>query len=315
MGIMKLAPAGKSFIWGGTKLRERYGKDIPLSPLAETWECSVHPDGKSIVISGENAGMTLSEVIEREPALLGSRCKEGFPVLIKLIDAADDLSVQVHPDDVYARLHGCKNGKHEMWHILEAEEGSRIAYGFKKDMTREKVREAIASGTLEKYLNYVKVKKGDTFFIPAGTVHSIGKGIVLAEIQQDCNITYRIYDYDRTDKDGNKRPLHIENALEVMSLSPVDYDYDGDSISCRAYEVEVLCHCRAFRTIKAVVRTEMDIMTDERSFRAILCIGGEGNISGGGESMDIKKGECIFLPAGRKEYTLSGKAEYLIVSR
>lgn len=181
MEIMKLIPTGKDYLWGGTRLREEYGKKIDLTPLAETWECSVHPDGPSYVINGTYKGKTLAEVLKEHPEYIGTKVENGeLPVLVKFIDAKKDLSVQVHPDDAYAREHEGDNGKTEMWYVIDADEGAHLIYGFQHEVTEEILRKAVETGTLGKHLQKVPVHKGDTYFVPAGTVHGIGKGIVEA---------------------------------------------------------------------------------------------------------------------------------------
>lgn len=185
MEIMKLIPTGKDYLWGGTRLREEYGKQIDLTPLAETWECSVHPDGPSYVANGIYKGQTLAEVLSAHPEYLGTKVENGeLPVLVKFIDAKKDLSVQVHPDDAYAREHEGDNGKTEMWYVVDADEGAHLIYGFQHKVTEEILRKAVETGTLDKHLQKVEVHKGDTYFVPAGTVHGIGKGILVAEIQE-----------------------------------------------------------------------------------------------------------------------------------
>ena len=184
MEIMKLIPTGKDYLWGGTRLREEYGKKIDLNPLAETWECSVHPDGPSYVANGIYKGQTLAEVLSAHPEYLGTKVENGkLPVLVKFIDAKKDLSVQVHPTDA-----------------IDADEGASLIYGFQHEVTEEILRKAVETGTLDKHLQKVPVHKGDTYFVPAGTVHGIGKGTLVAEIQESSNVTYRVYDYDRVDK-------------------------------------------------------------------------------------------------------------------
>ena len=200
-----LQPAGKDYLWGGNRLHTLFGKQLPLQPLAETWECSTHPDGCSIVASGVDKGKTLTEVLQQHPEFLGAKTSAtgDLPVLVKLIDAAKDLSVQVHPDDAYAQQYEHEpNGKTEMWYILEAEPEASLIYGFSKPMQPEQLDTCLKENTILSYLQKIPVKKGDVFLIPAGTVHAIGAGIVLAEIQQSSNLTYRLYDYNRTDATG-----------------------------------------------------------------------------------------------------------------
>ena len=201
----KLTPAFKDYLWGGEKLKTLYNKKCDMDIVAESWELSCHKDGKSTIIGGEFEGETLSDYIQNHgKGVLGKNASkfDYFPILIKFIDAKGDLSVQVHPDDEYALKNEGEYGKTEMWYILECEEGATLYYGFKRDVTRAEYENAIKNNTLTDILNKVPVNKGDVFFIEAGTVHAIGKGIVICEIQQNSNTTYRVYDYNRKDKDG-----------------------------------------------------------------------------------------------------------------
>ena len=220
-----LKPAGKDYLWGGSRLNDDFSKGIELEPLAETWECSTHPDGPSVVASGPDTGKLLPQVLSDHPEYIGSHPRElvkaegELPILIKFIDARKDLSVQVHPDDAYARQmeHGSM-GKSEMWYVLDASRDARLVYGFRHDMDREVLKKSLLDGTVEKYLQKVKVRKDDVFYIEAGTVHALGAGALVAEIQESSNLTYRMYDYNRVDKDGKKRQLHVEKALDVVRL-------------------------------------------------------------------------------------------------
>ena len=219
-----LKPAAKDYLWGGSRLNDDFGKNINCSPLAETWECSTHPDGFSLVASGADAGKTLPEVLYLYPEYLGThplqtmQGKAELPVLIKLIDAKQNLSVQVHPDDGYALRHENSLGKTEMWYVLSARKDAELVYGFNQDMSTERVRQALAEGTIDNYLNHVPVHKDDLFYLEAGTVHGIGKGVIIVEIQESSNLTYRLYDYTRVDKTGKQRELHIEKAMQVMNF-------------------------------------------------------------------------------------------------
>ena len=249
-----LRPIGKDYLWGGTRLRTEFGKELPEEPLAESWECSIHPDGLSVVGSGVWEGRTLSEVLKEHPELLGTHPgTEGeLPILIKLIDAKSDLSVQVHPDDEYARVyeHG-QRGKTEMWYVMDAAEDTKLVYGFYHDMDKNTLKKSLSDGTVEKYLQKVKIKKDDVFFIEAGTVHAIGSGALIAEIQENSNLTYRMYDYNRVDKNGKLRELHVDKAVEVANLK-------GSSEPRQPLRVlkyrkgaasELLCRCKYFQEI------------------------------------------------------------------
>jgi len=320
--IMKLKPVGKDYLWGGTRLREEYGKKIDLTPLAETWECSVHPDGPSVVVNGEFKGKTLADVLKDHPEYLGSKVSNGcedteaeLPVLIKFIDAKRDLSVQVHPSDEYARIYEHQNGKTEMWYVLDAEEGSSLIYGFQHKVTEEILRKAVATGTLDKHLQKVEVHKGDVFFVPSGTVHGIGAGILIAEIQESSNVTYRVYDYERVDKDGKKRELHFDKAVQVMNMD-IAPDVSQKPRKVHYYpgcSRELLCRCKYFEAERIRVSLGMELPFLDTSFQVLLCLNGEGRITTDNMRRPLlfQKGETMFLPAGIGSCGILGEAELL----
>ena len=223
MAIGKIHPACKQYLWGGEKLIREYGISSPKTPLAEAWVLSAHPDGDSRISFSEGEsfsdGESFAEYLKSHPEAVGSLGKAFpfFPTLIKLIDAKKALSIQVHPDDSFALSREGQYGKTEMWIVLEREEGAFLYFGFQKDYTEEEIRRAIEAENFPSLLCKVMVEPGDVFFIPAGTVHAIGAGILLAEVQQNSNLTYRVYDYGRKDAQGNTRELHVEKALEVMN--------------------------------------------------------------------------------------------------
>ena len=212
-----LSPAFKDYIWGGNRLKRDWGKRTDMTPLAESWELSCHEAGPSVIAGGAYAGRTLGEYLTEHPQDAGTKAQNAgaFPLLIKLIDAAGPLSVQVHPDDAYAREFEHSLGKSEMWLVLDASEGAGIYYGFKRETSLSEMRAAIENNTLTELLSWVPAKTGDCFFIPAGTVHAIGAGLMVAEVQQSSNLTYRVYDYGRVGADGRPRELHIDKALAV----------------------------------------------------------------------------------------------------
>lgn len=219
MEILKLNPVFKDYIWGGTRLRDDFGLKTDINPVAEGWMLACHKDGMNTIDGGEYDGKTLESVIKEgdKSKIAGTNSEKFpyFPVLIKLIDAKDNLSVQVHPDNEYAARVEHEFGKTEMWYVLDAAPGATLIYGFKNKIGKEEFKQAIESNTLLDVLNVVEVKKGDMFFIEAGTVHAIGKGALIAEIQQNSNSTYRVYDYGRLGKDGKPRELHIQKAIDV----------------------------------------------------------------------------------------------------
>ncbi len=304
---MFLSPAGKDYLWGGVRLKYEFGKQINLEPLAESWECSAHPDGPSIVVNGEHKGKTLIKVIAEHPEYLGSKTnpKDGFPILIKFIDAAKDLSVQVHPDDDYARIYEHDRGKTEMWYVLDAEPGAELVYGFEHPVNEEILRIAVNNGDLAKHLHRVKVHKGDTFYIRAGTVHAIGAGLLIAEIQESSNLTYRVYDYDRVGPNGKKRELHFDKAVKVLNMEPVRDIRQRSRIvhhfpGCSR---EVICRCQYFEVEKVNCLECYEFTVRPESYQVVLCIEGNGSLG----DMEFKKGQCILLPAGLGRQKIVGR--------
>lgn len=311
MEPMKLKPAVKDYIWGGTRLREEYGVDAPLDRLAEAWVLSCHPQGENVVANGRYQGMTLAEAIrDMGPECLGSRAQrfDYFPILIKLIDAKENLSVQVHPDDAYARRVEHEFGKTEAWYILDAQEGAELIYGFQKKILQEEFRRRIADQTLLEVVNRVPVKKGDLFFIEAGTLHAIGKGILLAEIQQNSNTTYRVYDYGRIGADGKPRELHVDKAVEVTHCAPPAHSGrpQGEPQHFDGYTKTLLVSCELFTSHRLEISTQAMLAVDEASFVSLLALEGEGTLTACGQMLPFQKGESVFLPAGSGEYRLSG---------
>lgn len=320
-----LRPAGKAYLWGGRRLKDDYGKELDMAPLAETWECSTHPDGPSTVGSGKFMGQTLVEVLREHPEFLGSHPAPGggLPVLIKFIDAKKDLSIQVHPDDEYAMIHEHgQRGKSEMWYVLDADPGATLFYGLHRKTDRDTLRQSIAEGTIEKHLQRVAIKKNDLFYVKAGTIHAIGAGALLAEVQQSSDLTYRLYDYDRTDANGLKRELHVEKALEVANLNGGAAPHQPLRVLSyqKGCAKELLCRCKYFEVHRMLINTEncrmlVPYQADSTSFRVLLCIEGCGNLmtEGGGESLQIFKGDCIFFPADSVTARLHGRAQFLEV--
>lgn len=306
---VKLSPAFKDYLWGGTKLKTVYNKKSDLDRVAESWELSAHKDGQSRVCGGAFDGFVLTEYLQKiGKDALGSNCQkyDYFPLLIKLIDAQGNLSVQVHPSDEYALAHEGEYGKTEMWYILDCEEGASLYYGFSRDVTKEEYQAAIQNGELTDILNRVPVKRGDVFFIPAGTVHAIGAGILICEIQQNSNTTYRVYDYNRRDKDGNLRPLHIEKALAVSHLekSPdLAVSPDGDDV--------LLATCEYFEVKRLRTDGEKNISVNDTSFVSLMITDGCGSLTYEGGEMEFDKGESIFIPAQNAEFTIKGHCEVI----
>ena len=307
METIKLTPACKDYLWGGEKLRQDYGIQSQLHPLAEAWVLSCHPDGPSVVATGPLAGKTLPEYIqEKGPGCLGADCEKftDFPILAKFIDAKGDLSIQVHPSNEYALAHEHQFGKTEMWYVLDCEPGATLYYGFQHQISREEFQQRIQDNTLTEVLNAVPVEKGDLFFIPAGTLHAIRKGIVVAEIQQNSNVTYRIYDYGRVGADGKPRQLHIQQALEVTQRTPPqpDPDFHGHLAQCPYFTVDVM-------------EGRFTLDCGPESFVSVLVLEGTGALWEGDESMSLHKGESLFIPAGAGQCRLEGNGLKCLVTR
>lgn len=312
MEILKLNPVFKDYIWGGTKLRDDYGFKSNLEKLAEGWMLSCHKDGENTILNGEFKNKTLSEVVKENPEFLGENGKkfEYFPILIKLIDAKNDLSVQVHPDNEYAMRVEKEYGKTECWYILDCDEDAELIYGFNRNLTSDEFRKAVENNTFMDAVNKVKVKKGDLFFIEAGTLHAIGKGILLAEIQQNSNTTYRVYDYGRLGADGKPRELHTEKAIDVTICTPPtrDTNPEGELITGSGYSEQLLTKCDLFNVKKITVTNEYSDIADEKSFVSVLVTEGNGTI----DDIEIKKGDSLFIPANYGEFRICGNIEAII---
>lgn len=291
---LKLTSVLKDILWGGTRLSEEYGKGTPGQKIAEAWVLSLREEGENIVENGVFSGKTLSET---------GLFSKPFPLLVKLIDAHDRLSVQVHPNDETAKADGLPGGKTEMWYILEAADGAELVYGM-ENVDKETIRKAAESGTLEPYLKHRKVKKGDVFFIPAGTVHAIGSGILIAEVQQNSNTTYRLYDYDRRDKDGKTRPLHIEKALEALDVT-LPHEENRTEISEQTDTVtrERLCRCDYF-DVQRLTLTHTAYSFDGQKMRFFLCLDGEGFFRHESRDYPFQKGDAYLIPENTGAFSI-----------
>lgn len=299
MEILKLKPTCKDYIWGGSRLKTEYNKEFNGERLAESWELSCHPDGPSMIVNGDFSGKTLTDYIaQKGRRVLGSNCQifQDFPILIKFIDAKDNLSIQVHPNNTYALEQEGQYGKTEMWYILDCGPDAFLYYGFRKEISQEEFRRRIQDGTLLDVLNAVPVHKGDLFYIPAGTLHAICKDIVIAEIQQSSNVTYRVFDYNRLGADGKPRALHVEKALEVTHRMPPRTDYNfGGHLARSAYFTVDLTDAPGV------------ISCDDESFTSLLVLEGSGQING----IPCRKGDSFFIPAGEGDCTLTGSMKLL----
>ncbi len=311
--ILLKAPT-KDYLWGGNKLKTEFGFECDSEIAAEAWVLSCHKDGMNTVIGGEFDGKTLNEVLEIwGKDALGERAAKFsyFPILIKLIDAKQKLSVQVHPDDEYALKNEGEYGKTEMWYVVDCEEGAQLIYGFKDEISKEEFEARIKDNTLTDVCNFVPVHKGDMFFISAGTLHAIGEGILIAEVQQNSNTTYRVSDYGRLGADGKPRELHIEKAIDVTKCEKpaLPYGQVGKITQNGEDSYKELARCDLFTTGVISLKKSTVINTQE-SFVSLVVLDGEMTLEWDGGKIDAKKGNSIFIPAKTK-IKLKGKAEVL----
>ena len=307
MSPIKLIPACKDYIWGGTRLKTEFKKGLELDKVAESWELSAHKDGESKVSGGKFDSLTFTQYIEKNGrGCIGKNAEkfEFFPILIKLIDAADNLSVQVHPSDEYALKNEGEYGKTEMWYVVECEEGAFLYYGFSRQVTKEEFKNRIENNTLLEILNKVTVKKGDVFFIESGTIHAIGKGAFICEVQQNSNKTYRVYDYDRRDKNGNARELHIEKALDVTTLAPCETNRETDG--------KILASCKYFTVEKFCCKSSGEVSLSDDCFRSVIVLSGNAELTVGDTKLKISKGDSIFIPAQSGKAYVEGECEAII---
>lgn len=313
--ILRFAPYLKTVIWGGDKICTYKGIEQTEPNIGESWEISAVPGHESVVSEGKFEGMSLTDLISRFGAeLLGSsvfrRYSGNFPLLIKLIDACDNLSVQVHPDDALARRRHGSLGKTEMWYIVDAEPGAKIYAGLNRKITPEEYVELVEADRFQTVLAEHDAAAGDLFFLPAGRVHAIGAGNLLAEIQESSDITYRIYDYGRRDADGNTRELHTEMAKDAIDFN-VYSDYKSPRVSDEEKDT-MLVDCEHFHTRRLILDGRVTLTHDDRSFTVMMCISGSAVISCEGGETVISKGQTVLIPASLYSVTLTGRATLLL---
>nr|WP_322624073.1 type I phosphomannose isomerase catalytic subunit [uncultured Flavobacterium sp.] len=300
-------------IWGGTKLRDDLGKEIPTPTTGESWELSAVPGNVSVVKNGAFAGKSLADLLEQYPdEVLGTavhaRFGKQFPLLFKFLDAREDLSIQVHPNDALAKERHNSFGKTEMWYVMQADEGSRIIVGFNHKSSPEEYLEKLESKQLIDILNQVPAKKGDVYFLETGTIHAIGGGIVIAEIQQTSDITYRIYDWDRVDANGNGRELHVELALDAMNYDLTDTE---KTYTKEENKSNNMVDCPYFTTNYVPLNGSAEITRTGETFTVYICTEGEYTLTVAGEAHTFKKGDTVLVPAAVKEFALTGNATLL----
>ena len=313
---LKFEPILKERLWGGTKLKEVLGKPIENDITGESWELSGVKGDISVVANGPLAGTSLQEIIDQMPEeLLGKgvveRFGKDFPILIKFIDAKQDLSIQLHPNDALAKERHNSFGKTEMWYVMDADPGANLIVGFNRNVTKEEYSESLENDTLLDLLNYEEVKEGDTFFINTGKIHAIGAGVLLAEIQQTSDITYRVFDFNRKDKNGKLRELHTDLALDAMDYKKkddfkVDYKRDLDTVN-------TMVDCPYFKTDFLNLNQNLDLEISKRSsFTILMCVGGSAEIKSDTRSVGIRKGETVLIPANSKSISIKTSGTKLL---
>lgn len=295
-------------IWGGSRLATEFGYDLPSDKVGEYWAISAHPNGVSIVENGEFAGRKLDELYANEPALFGNSQEPVFPLLIKILDANDWLSVQVHPDDQYGMEHEGELGKTECWYILSADEGAEIIYGHNA-RTREELAAMIDAKDWDHLLTHIPVKAGDFFYVPSGTMHAIGKGIMILETQQSSDTTYRVYDFDRRDDAGNLRELHIQQSIDVMTIGPVANSYP-DTISVGNLQATTFVSNAFFTVYKWQVSGSVE-MKKTADYTLVSVLSGQGSLTVDGETYPLTKGQHFILPATVEGWTFDGELEMI----
>lgn len=305
-----MEPIYKDYIWGGTRLKEYLGKDVETDTVAESWEISTNDAGLSKIQTGQ----TLKELFEDETVkeeIFGTKTKNmrEFPLLIKFIDAKDNLSVQVHPDDEYALKYENDKGKTEMWYVMDCDENAKIICGIKENIKQEEISKTINEGEIRQILNEVAIHKGDVIFIPSGTIHAILKGTLICEIQQNSNLTYRVYDWDRIGKDGKPRELHIQKAIDVIkqdakqkivTTSNQKIDTSSNVITCNYFKVDTIS-----------IGSKYKQKSNSETFESIMVVEGNGKIQTNGKEYNVKLGDSFIIPASLGEYEIEGEIKIL----
>lgn len=314
---MKLQPAYKDYLWGGNRLKQLYHKTNHLAVTAESWELSCHPDGQSSIVNGAFAGQLLSDVLQTYPHFVADRftADSKFPILIKFIDAAKDLSIQVHPSDDTAKADCGEEGKAEMWYVVQCEPQSYIYYGLNQEVSQERLKRRAKDGSICKILNRVPVHQGDIFFIHPGTIHALGKGIIIVEIQQNSNTTFRVFDYCRTDSQGKQRPLHVERASQVIDYQPMIPDQAGENnlMHTEQYDFARIFTCSYFQVARIHCRESITLYSDAASFHSLLMIQGQGSLEYAGIEYPLQAGDSYFIPAGAGTYQIKSDNQLVVL--
>ncbi len=310
---VKFYPILKERIWGGTKLRSLLHKEVQGTNIGESWELSTVENDISVICNGFYKGKNLQELINEFPKeILGENVfnlfGKQFPLLFKFIDAKEDLSIQVHPNDELAQKRHNSFGKTEMWYIMQADPGARLIIGFKEKVTPEIYKNAVAEKQVVDLLDVKYVKQGDIFYLATGTVHAIGSGVVLAEIQQTSDITYRIYDFDRKDKEGNLRELHTQLAIDAINFDVLETEKNYTRTINKSNPV---VNSPYFTTNFILLEDKMILNYDQSTFRVFMCVEGSFQLKFDNHINEFKKGETVLIPACLNRFEISGNASIL----
>mgnify|MGYP003601943210 CR=1 FL=1 len=310
---LQFEPILKDRIWGGTKLKTYLNKPITSEITGESWEISTVENDVSVIANGFFKGKSLNEIISEFPKeVLGTKVHQQFgqqfPLLFKYLDAREDLSIQVHPNDELAAKRHNSFGKTEMWYVMQADDNARLIVGFKEKSSKEAYQKSLENKTIIDILDTKKVKKGDVFLLETGTVHAIGAGTVIAEIQQTSDITYRLYDFDRVDAQGNKRELHIDLALDAINYNVVEAQKDYSRVKNSSNE---MVNCPYFTTNFIPLDGKIEVEKDKKSFTVYMCVEGNFEIENKGENYNYKTGDTVLIPAEMTSFEINGKASLL----
>jgi mannose-6-phosphate isomerase len=309
-------PISKERIWGGTKLKEVLNKSFDGHQIGESWELSTVENDVSVVVNGEFKGLNLNQLIEKYPTeLLGVNSIQNFglnfPLLFKFLDAKEDLSIQVHPNDALAKERHNSFGKTEMWYVMQADDNARLVVGFKDKTNKKDYQEHIENKTLVTILNETPVKKGDAFFLETGTVHAIGAGVLIAEIQQTSDITYRLYDWDRLDANGVGRELHTDLALDAINFEPTNTKLNYDVVKNKSVN---LVECPFFKTNILQISEKYNWKKTKESFTVLMCTEGSFTINMLHFQSEFKKGDTVLIPAIIDSFEIIGEATLLEIT-
>ena len=306
-----LQPVFQERIWGGTKLKDQFNYDIPSDRTGECWAISGHPNGQSVVKNGPYAGKTIGELWENHRELFGNLEGDVFPLLVKILDANADLSVQVHPDDEYAaKYENGELGKTECWYIIDCKEDAEIVFGHTAK-TKEELRQQIEAGNWDELLRRVPIKPGDFFFVPSGTIHALCEGTLVLETQQSSDTTYRVYDYDRIDQNGNKRELHIEKSIDVTTVPHRDPELNITTKQIQDAQVTTFIQGEYFSVYKWDVNGKL-VTENKQPFLLFSVLAGNGNLHINEQTYSLDKGDHFILPATVKEFSLDGNLQLIV---